>query len=494
MNADGNACRAAALLFAILIAIAAAACFRLKPSSGGGQQADSGSRKVNPEDVAIHGAYLIDVVARGLTYPTQVTFDERGSIYIVEAGYSYDEVFTKPRLVRIDGKSEHTVVATGENPPWTGAIFHRGAFYVAEGGGRILRVHKDGRIEPIVDGLPSMGDHHTNGPVVGPDGSLYFSQGVITNAGIVGVDNYEFGWLKRKLELHDVPCRDVTLAGHNYATKNPFTENEDDQVSTGAFVPFGTKTSAGQVIPGRVPCSGGVFKMPLEGGALELVAWGFRNPYGLAFAPDGQLYVTENSFDDRGSRPMFGTPDVLWKVERERWYGWPDYVGGRPVSEHPVPGKEAPRALLASVPEEPPQPVARLAVHSSSNGFDISRSDGFGFVGQAFIAQFGDMAPLVGKVWSPVGFKVVRVELETGVIHDFAVNRSPTNGPASAVDGDGFERPIAARFDPSGRALYVVDFGIMLVNEEGPKSVPGTGVLWRIRSQRNGDLVGGGGQ
>jgi glucose/arabinose dehydrogenase len=48
------------------------------------------------------------------------------------------------------------------------------------------------------------------------------------------------------------------------------------------------------------------------GTTSEVVAWGFlRNPFGLAFAPDGSLYVSENAFDDRGSRPVWGTADVL---------------------------------------------------------------------------------------------------------------------------------------------------------------------------------------
>jgi glucose/arabinose dehydrogenase len=459
-----------------------ASCFRLKPSSGGGENAVQAFRKLAPEDIAVEGDYVIEVVARGLTYPTQVTFDERGALYVVEAGYSYDEVFTTPRLLRVDSELEHPVIATGQHPPWTGVVYRDGSFFVAEGEGRIVRIQADGSIQPVVEGLPSMGDHHTNGPVLGPDGSLYFSQGVITNSGVVGVDNYEYGWLKRKPDLHDVPCQDVTLAGQNFTSDNPLTPDESDKATTGAFVPFGTPTTAGQLITGRVPCSGAVFKVARGGGDLELVAWGFRNPYGLAFAPDGQLYVTENAFDDRGSRPLFGTPDVLWKVEAGHWYGWPDYTAGRRLSEqHRVPGKAVPRPLLATAPEEPPQPLARLAVHSSSSGFDISRGGAFGQVGQAFIAQFGDMAPQVGKVWSPVGFKVVRVELETGVIHDFAINRGAANGPASAVGGGGFERPVAARFDPAGGSLYVVDFGIMLVDEKGPKSVPNTGVVWRIR-------------
>lgn len=462
-------------------------CFRVKPSTGGGEETAHGPRKIAPQDIAVQGDYAVEVIARGLTYPTQVGFDDKGKVYVVEGGYSYGETFARPRLLRIDSASQHTVIAQGEHAPWTGVAFHQGVFYVAEGDGRIVRVRGDGTLEPLVEGLPSMGDHHTNGPVLGPDGALYFGQGVITNAGVVGVDNYEFGWLKRKPELHDVPCRDITLSGQNFSTDNPLTPAKDDKASTGAFVPFGTETTAGQVIAGHVPCSGAVFKVAPTGGALELVAWGFRNPYGLAFAPDGQLYVTENSFDDRGSRPLFGTPDVLWRVEKGRWYGWPDYVGGRKLGEaHQVPGKNAPKALLATPPEEPPEPVARLAVHSSSDGFDISRSERFGHVGQAFIAQFGDMAPKAGKVWGPVGFKVVRVELDTGIVHDFAVNHSEDNGPASKLGLGGLERPVAARFDPQGSALYVVDFGIMTVSDDGPKSLPETGVLWRIARRTSG--------
>jgi hypothetical protein len=52
--------------------------------------------------------------------------------------------------------------------------------------GRILRVTPDGQLTPLVSSLPSLGDHHTNGPAIGPDGSLYFSVGTATNSGVVG--------------------------------------------------------------------------------------------------------------------------------------------------------------------------------------------------------------------------------------------------------------------------------------------------------------------
>jgi hypothetical protein len=87
-------------------------------------------------------------------------------------------------------------------------------------------------------------------------------------------------------------------------------------------------------------------------------------------------------------------------------------------------------------------------VHSSADGFDFSRERTFGYPGDAFVAEFGDMAPVVGKVEAPVGFRVSRVELEGGIIHPFAVNKGRRDAPASKLGTGGLERPIAARFNP----------------------------------------------
>jgi hypothetical protein len=124
-----------------------------------------------------------------------------------------------------------------------------------------------------------------------------------------------------------------------------------------------------------------------------------------------------------------------------------------------------------------------MGVHSSSNGFDFSKSASFGHEGEAFVAQFGDMAPEVGKVLSPVGYKVIKVNVATGVIEDFAVNKGKKNGPASWLRKGGLERPIAVKFDPAGTAMYIADFGIMQVSKKGSKPVEGTGVVWKITRQ-----------
>ncbi|HYE21090.1 MAG TPA: hypothetical protein VEA69_21765 [Tepidisphaeraceae bacterium] len=465
-------------------------CFAVRGSAGGGQVAFTPPRAVNPADVAVPPGYRIEVVTTGLTFPSAVAFDDQNRPHVVEAGYSYGEQFATPRLLRVEPGGATTVVAAGdkETGPWTGAAFHDGAFYVAQGGelagGRIVRITPDGKTTPLVENLPTRGDHHTNGPAIGPDGYLYFGVGTATNAAVVGTDNFEFGWLKRHPGFHDIPAKDVRLTGKNFESDNPLTPDPNDRATTGAYVPFGTATTAGQVIPGRMPCNGAVLRVPARGGGTpELVAWGLRNPFGLAFDPAGTLYVTENQYDVRGSRPVYGTGDLLWAIRPGTWYGWPDFHGGEPLTWHDhfkSPHHAGPEFLLAEHPNPAPQPAARLGVHAAAGGLDFSRDAAFGHRGEAFVALFGDMSPKVGKVLGPVGYHVVRVDPSTGVVRAFAVNRGPKNGPASLLKSGGLERPVAVRFAPDGRALYVVDFGVMTVTEAGPRPFPGTGVLWRI--------------
>jgi glucose/arabinose dehydrogenase len=489
-------------LIAPAFALFSGGCFSALPSNGGGQIASASPRSINPRAIWLPPGYRIEAVMQGLNFPTGVTFDDQGRVYVTESGYSYGEVWTTPRLVRVVANDVLDVVARGSNGPWNGVTYYDGNFYVAEGGeysgGRILKIAPDGQYTVLLDGLPSVGDHHTNGPVISKEGYLYFGQGTATNSGVVGLDNDHNGWLKRHPRFHDIPGKDIVLAGVNYQTSNPLARPRKPAwyqkllpflapkpvALTGAYSAFGTPTHKGQVIKGQVPCTGAVMRIPVTGGEPELVAWGLRNPFGLAFDPNGKLFVTENQADVRGSRPVWGTGDLLWEIKAGAWYGWPDYFAGERIdnsNRFGAAGMQTPTPLLARLPGRPPKPVAKFGVHSSADGLDFSRDINFGHVGDAFVAEFGDMAPETGTVVEPVGFRVVRVETRGGIIHPFAVNRGRRDGPASKLGSGGLERPIAARFDPSGQALYIVDFGIMLTGPNGVvRPLENTGVLWRI--------------
>jgi len=475
------------LLWLCLFSCIPMGCYWMRPSRGGGQITAIPTRAIDKKDIALSPGYKIEPVISGLTFPTAIAFDDNNKLYVIEAGYSYGEIWEVPKLFRVDD-DKLTLVASGtNNGPWTGIAWHEGSFYIAEGGemdgGKILKVSKNGTITSLISNLPSMGDHHTNGPVI-KDNYIYFGQGVATNSGVVGKDNADFGWLLRHHDFHDIPCEDIVLTGENYSSPNVLTEDPDDKISTGAFVPFGTTTAAGQIIKGALPCTGSVLRIPINGGKVELVGWGFRNPFGLALSPDGSIYVTDNGYDERGSRPVWGSGDVLWELQNNTWYGWPDYSAGKALAnDDEFKSNGFVKPLLQKYPNSPPKPSAIFGVHSSSDGIDFSRSEAFDYVGEAFVAQFGDMSG-AGKVLAPVGFKVVRVNVLSGVTRDFAVNKGRKNGPASWLHKGGLERPVSVKFDPGGTALYVVDFGIMrTTKKDGIQPQTKTGMIWKITKQ-----------
>ena len=462
-----------------------AACYVMRGNSGGGADWGERERHYDAEAVRVPAGYRVALVASGLTCPTGITFDRGGRAYVVESGWSPPGHTHVPRLLRLETNGPHTIVVEGrsEDGPWNGVDHREGAFFVAEAGstngGRILRIDgNNGRVTVLADKLPGYGDHSVNGPLLAPDGAVYFAIGTATNSGVVGSDNHHYGWPAKHPGFHDIPGQDIVLGGVNFTDTDPVS---GETVETGCFVPFGTATTPGQRIAGQVPCTGAVMRIDAAG-KIALVAWGFRNPYGLAFAADGRLFATDNGYDERGSRPVWGSGELLWEVQQGLWYGWPDFAGDRPLTddEFDPPAGAEPTFVLAEHPNRPPRPAAVLAVHSSANGIDFSRSADFGHVGEAFIALFGDQTPTTGDLLAPTGFKVVRVDVTTGVVREFAANDGGIVMPGSKAGTAGFERPIAVRFDPSGRSLYVVDFGIVTEASDGSKPEPRTGCVWRI--------------
>jgi glucose/arabinose dehydrogenase len=177
-----------------------------------------------------------------------------------------------------------------------------------------------------------------------------------------------------------------------------------------------------------------------------------------------------------------GDFDDLYLVEEGRWYGWPDFASGIRLDDPAWgDGGQGREPVLAEFPEPtPPTPVVSFKPHAAANGFSFSPGGAFGFAGQAFVALFGDLAPITTpRLATPAGFKVVRVDLEQREIVDFAVNR--IQGPASKLPHDGFERPSHCAFGPDG-ALYVTDFGEIDIAPEkaGIRIQAGSGSLWRI--------------
>lgn len=197
-------------------------------------------------DYTLEPGYVLEQVASGLTYPTGVLFDDEGGVYVVEGGFTYGPAKGPARVLKVDGP-RLSVVVDGLQGPVTGALWHRGALYTVEGNpsGRLARTVPGQGTESLVTGLRTFGDHYGSELALGPDGYLYFGVGVATNSGVVGWDNFVFGWLPQVPDGHDVPARDLRLVGENYWDLNWLAPDpRREQAWTGAFKPFGTPANS----------------------------------------------------------------------------------------------------------------------------------------------------------------------------------------------------------------------------------------------------------
>jgi len=423
--------------------------------------------------------YRLEKVVGNLTFPTDLTFDDKGNIYIAESGFAYG---TKPNegiILCLNNEGFLTVFIDGLKSPVTSIVYHKGYIYVGEGGrggkapgcGEISKISINGKKQVIVSNLPSCGDHFTGDITFGKDGKMYFSVGTATNSGVIGVDNVP--WVKFHPNFHDRPARNVILNGTNFISSNPFVA--DKMEITGPYKSFGQSCYDGEKIQGSLKANGVIYSCNPDGSNLRIIGDGFRNPFGLGFSPyTGRLYASDNGADPRGSRPIQHDWDNLWEISPCGWHGWPDFYSGLPVTlpHFHVEDDIKPTFVMKNHPILASQPITRFEKHTSSDKFDFSTNPSFGYLGQMFLAQLGDME--WGHHKKNYGFKVVRVNIETGQIRDFLVN---THGEKSIK---GPIRPVTAVFNPNGSELYVVDFGVLGSPQEGKKPKPKTGAIWKI--------------
>ncbi len=515
----------------VITPIAAAALLlpatNLQSAEGHSDKKSSKSSQEIPHPMAnaaeVPEGFQVEVAIEGLTYPTSVEFDEKGTMYVAEGGYSYGDESAKPRILIYDANGERTgEISEGLIGPINDLLFHDSQLYISHRGK--ISTWENDAVTDLVTDLPSHGDHHNNQLTAGPDGKLYFGQGVATNSGVVGKDNWEMGWLRDHPDFHDVPPVPIKTTGKAFSTKD-FTSNSDGKVETSAFRPFGTTSSEGETIEGHVKSGGTILRMNPDGSQLEVYAWGLRNPYGLAWGPDGKLYVSENGFDIRGSRPIANDKEDIYLVKEGAWYGWPDYASGIPVTDPQFKpeNNEGPEFLLA---EHPPveKPLATYPKHSSIAKIAFSPNERFGGEGSMFVAFFGHMAPMTGNVEKHGGHRVLKIDPVSMAHETFLTQKSHGHGAGEAksdhtkhgskkhgekehghakhsdekdhakhdekeshFDGGHEGKPSAGprrlldiAFSPDGNAMYVVDFGAMLVDKSGITPKPGTGLLWKI--------------
>ena len=533
----------------------------------------------NGEDIAVLPGYSVSAFVTGLNFPTGIAFRgtaQKFEVFVLESGhglpsicneqtswpggaFASDNPFTPDIKVfdqrgtlvlgplfkpTADDATNKGFQAAGpaidiafENGFKGGRMFATDSNQATHGGGqnnssRLVIVDlKDQVIIPFITGLPT-GDHPSE-QLAFKDGWVYWSQGSTTNSGVVGHDNNGGN------NQQDIPCQDITLS------ENVFESNDGHQTS--GYSPHGTPRPGATIKAfdsalHKGVCDGAILRARLGASdpttTIEPFSWGYRNPYGIRFAPNnhplrGNLFVTENGEDERGARPVNNAPDRLAVAQLNPdgtpdYHGWPDRFGfldstqavfnpvGGPGDDLCNPDNPPPNNCVAGSVDDtfrskdiPVKPVLAFPPQRIKAPLALDPADvavvGADFVpdsfitslvkrGAALIAREGDFgfsagngAPEAGHDVEIVNFSGPPLQLNQMV---FAANTIMEQ--AFPTGARGINRPTNLRFGPDGCA-YLVDYGAVRdfgqsdpdTKFKGPANgplvqIPGTGVIWKI--------------
>src|SRR5437899_1699001 len=518
------------------------------------------------ENIVVPSGFEVSVFKSGLNFPTAVAFRgnrQRFEVFVLESGhglpsrcndetssvvggeFSATNPFTPDILVfnesghLIRGPLAKPTASGGGLQPHGPAIdiafengFEGGRLFATDSNqairavgaqnnsSRIVTVNpQTGQVTPFISGLPT-GDHPAE-QITFKDGWIYWSQGSTTNSSVVGRDN------GGGANQQDIPCQDITLSTNLF--------DAGGRVMTSGYSPFNTRRPGATVTAFESATGPGICGGPIDRAkvnvtdpksTIEPVSWGYRNPYGIRFAPDdhalkGGLFVTENGEDERGARPTNNSPDRLHLAQQNPdgspdYHGWPDRFGFLASTQavfNPVggPGDDNPIAVVGKPVQPvlafPPQPItAPIALEPADVavvGLDFAPDSFVGGVvkkGAALISREGDFGfskangtPEAGHDIELVNFSRPGEPLQIQQ-SDFAFNN--TNDQAFTDNGvQGINRPTDLKFGPDGCA-YLVDYGAVrdfgqsdpatkfVGAANGPLvQIPGTGTIWKICRQ-----------
>jgi glucose/arabinose dehydrogenase len=504
----------------------------------GGQSAGaprSIDRRVDPSAINVPPGYKVEVFAKGLNFPTDITFGANGEAYVSEAGghfYGTDpSKAPPPRILQVmpDGSTKvifdkavsaeaikkaktHKEIPEGLIGPMEGVTYNpdNGLIYIAHRTRVSTLDPETGEFKTLIDNLPAWGIFHNTKVIFDKDGKMVFNVSSQGNSGPVDFAIMKVISFYDKSDVREVPCDDITLTGEDYAVENQFTKEKGDYKLTGVFVPYGVQTEPGQTIKGEFWCNSAMYRANPDGSNPQRIAWGIRNSFHQEFGPDGRLYFSNNSGNPIPGRPVYDDWETIYVMEEGAWYGWPDYYSSVPITdprftkpedpqfkdkkmpmdiiEHKFALDEATRKRLLKGRETPPEPLVRIPPHAAAQGFTFPQK-AFGFSdNEILLAEYGAVIPYEVAKSKLDGFQVSRIDLKTGKREPFMWNKS--GKPASAAPGQpapqggGLERPLRLEMGPDG-ALYVVDFGVFDVNPK-PKdkktkmSFANSGVIWKV--------------
>lgn len=256
---------------------------------------------------------------------------------------------------------------------------------------------KNKKQKELINKLPNFGDYKDSYIKI-KDKHLYITVGSATNSGVVGLDNK---WIKETPYAYDMTPKSITLKGTNFGEEK-----------TGAFVPYKTKNIKGEIVNEHFPGNGSVLIFNLSSGKYKTFAWGIRNITGLDFNSKGKLIAAVGGMENRGLRPVKGDYDYIYEIDKNKWYGFPDYTGGDPITSFRFKGKNNNKINFILDKHPTINPPAPIYIHDKVSAIDKICVDKNGILGKKNNIYFFDKKDYIIYALSSVGKCKEKVEFK----------------------------------------------------------------------------------
>ena len=252
--------------------------------------------------------------------------DDKKNTYI-----AYDNYI---KVIKEDGREE--VLLQSKSLKIENIIFYNSKLYFISKDNLNEYDLKNKKLKSILENIPCEGKYLDRNLII-KDSKLLLSIGSVTNSGIASLDN---NYSKDNIP-YDKSSVDITLNGINYGEKK-----------TGAFMPYGNSSENGQKIRAENLPNSCVIEINLENNKPTLYASGIRNIKGWDLDNEGKLIGIIGGMENVGERPVNRDFDYLYKIDKGKWYGWPDFSGGDPISSPRFKGEKTISPIIANPPNK----------------------------------------------------------------------------------------------------------------------------------------------
>ena len=252
-----------------------------------------------------------------------------------------------------------------------------------------------------------------------------------------------FPYQTGQVQITDPGAKVVDLPGgpiNHHWTKNVIASPDGSKL----YVTVGSNSNVGENGMAAEEGRAAIWEVDPATGQHRVFASGLRNPNGMGWAPDGQLWAAVNERDEIGSDLV---PDYITSVKDGGFYGWPYSYYGQTVDERVKP--QRPDLVAKAI-----KPDYAMGAHTASLGFTFSAVNALtpAYRSGAFVGQHGS--------WNrnpKSGYQVVYVPFN---------GATPVGPPQPVLTGflsgdtkKAMGRPVGVAINPQGDLLVADDVG-----------------------------------